>query len=72
MGQKHIKQKYYILASTSCVYSVRGITAGTRRDSIKEIIKDWLPAKNRDENHSAMAAKSDLHFYNYDNELEPG
>jgi len=35
-------------------------------------MKDGLPAKNRDENHSAMAAKSDLHFSNYDNKLDPG
>ena len=44
--------------------------AGMRQDSKKEIIKHWLPAKNRHENHPA--AKSDLHLYNYDNEVDPG
>ena len=72
--KKH-KQKYDILTSAICMNSVDDDAAdvqaaGMRQDSKKEIIKDWLPAKNRHENHPA--AKSDLHLYNYDNEVDPG
>jgi len=53
---------------TPAVYKLREI----KQDSKQEIIKDWLPAKNRDENDQAREANSDLHFYNHGNELDPG
>lgn len=61
----------------NCIYSVYDvytgvIAAGTRQVSIEKIRKDWLPAKHRDKNPSAMAGKSDLHLYIYDNKPEPG